>query len=89
MDRLNPCGVPTVTSFDMKFKYMSDPVDSIGNGRNLKNELNAKPPISGSNREAPSCTFSTSLLYQNNSHRLIYLILKFYNLGYTLSYLDD
>ena len=63
MDRLNPCGVPTVTSFDMKFKYMSDPVDSIGNGRNLKNELNPRPPISGSNREAPSCTFSTSLLY--------------------------
>ena len=69
MDRLNPRGVPTVTSFDMKFMYMSDPVDSIGNGRNLKNELNARPPISGSTRVAPSCTFSTSSLYKNNLHR--------------------
>ena len=68
-DRLNPSGVPKLTSFDMKFKYMSDPVDSIGNGRTRRNELNARPPISVSNRVGPSCTFSTSSLYKNNLHR--------------------
>ena len=59
-DRLNPFDVPTVTLFDMKFKYISDLVDSSGNGNEL---LSARPPISGSDREAPSCTFSTSSLY--------------------------
>ena len=73
-ERLNPFDVPTVTLFDMKFKYRSDPVDSRGNGNEL---LNASPPISGSDRESPSCTLSTSSLNQNNSYCLINPILHF------------